>query len=88
MILAENLGLFFPEKSEVFSAFKSFKAYVENKVGQTVKAVPTDHGREFCSKEAKAFCDEQGIQKQISTSYTPQQNCVLKRKNRTILNIV
>lgn len=82
------MGLFFPEKSEVFSAFKSFKAYVENKVGQTVKAVPTDHGREFCSKEAKAFCDEQGIQKQISTSYTPQQNCVLKRKNRTILNIV
>ncbi len=45
----------------------------------------TDKGREFLSKESIAFHEQSGIQRQLTTSYTPHQNGVAKRKNRTIL---
>lgn len=34
------------------------------------------------------FCDNHGIRKELTTPYTPQQNGVSERKNRTILNMV
>ena len=34
------------------------------------------------------FCKEAGIKRQLTASYTPQQNGVSERKNRTILNMV
>ena len=34
------------------------------------------------------FCRENGIHKQFTTMYTPQQNGVAERKNRTIMEMV
>ena len=34
------------------------------------------------------FCKTHGIQKQLTTRYTPQQNDVAKRKNITIMEMV
>jgi len=34
------------------------------------------------------FCKNQGIQRQLTATYTPQQNGVAERKNRTIMNMV
>lgn len=79
---------FLQEKSEAFNAFKSFKALVENEAGRRIKMFRTDRGGEYCSKEFEAFCDEQGIRRQFTAAYTPQQNDVSERKNRTILNMV
>ena len=52
---------FLQEKSEAFSAFKSFKAHVENKIGRTIQTLNTDHGGEYCSKEFDDFYNEHGI---------------------------
>ena len=46
---------FLQEKSEAFSAFKSFKTHVENEVESTIKTFCTDRGGEFCSKEFEVF---------------------------------
>jgi hypothetical protein len=35
-----------------------------------------------------SFCNENGIYKQLTVPYTPQQNGVAERKNRTIMNMV
>nr|KYP44586.1 Retrovirus-related Pol polyprotein from transposon TNT 1-94 [Cajanus cajan] len=48
----------------------------------------TDRGGEYLSKEFVEFCNEQGIQRQLTASYTPQQNGVAERKNQTIINMV
>ena len=47
----------------------------------------SDRGGEFLSNEFKAFCAENGIQRQLTAPYTPQQNGVLERKNRTIVEM-
>jgi transposase InsO family protein len=79
---------FLQEKSEALSVFKSFKVLVENESGRTIKTLRTDRGGEYCSTEFIEFCDNHGIRKELTSAYTPQQNGVSKRKNRTILNML
>ena len=73
---------FMKEKSEVFTHFQSFKAMVEKQTGKYVKCLRSDGGGEYFSKEFNNFLNSQGIQRQFSCRYTPQQNGVVERKNR------
>eukprot|EP00253_Pinus_taeda_P013281 PITA_13281 len=43
----------------------------------------TDNGGEFCNKEFEEFCKKCGIARQKTTPYTPQQNGVAERMNKT-----
>eukprot|EP00253_Pinus_taeda_P025343 PITA_25343 len=52
---------FLKKKSEVFDKFKEFKALMENQIEKKVKALRTDNGGEFCSKEFEEFCKKCGI---------------------------
>eukprot|EP00253_Pinus_taeda_P033571 PITA_33571 len=79
---------FLKNKSEVFETFQNFKALVETQSEMRVKVLRTDRGGEYISKEFLRFCRENGIHKQFKASYTPQQNGVAKRKNRTIMDMV
>ncbi|KAL0410575.1 UNVERIFIED_CONTAM: Retrovirus-related Pol polyprotein from transposon TNT 1-94 [Sesamum latifolium] len=78
---------FLKEKSEVFGTFKKFKAMVENQSGFRIKALRSDRGGEFTSNEFKVFYEQNGIHRPMTTPYSPQQNGVAERKNRTILNM-
>lgn len=79
---------FLKEKSEAFQSFKYFKKLVEKETGQFIKCLRTDRGGEFNSMEFNEFCKQNGIKRQLTTAYTPQQNGVVKRKNRTVTNLV
>ncbi|KAL9437863.1 hypothetical protein AB3S75_023687 [Citrus x aurantiifolia] len=79
---------FLQEKSEAFGIFKSFKARVENETRKTIKTLRTDRDGEYYSKAFENFCINHGIRRELTTTYTPQQNGVSERKNRTILNMV
>jgi len=48
----------------------------------------TDRGGEFVSSNFKALCEEEGIKRQLTIAYTPHQNGVAERKNRTVMNMV
>ncbi|GJW36969.1 retrovirus-related pol polyprotein from transposon TNT 1-94 [Tanacetum coccineum] len=45
----------------------------------------TDNGTEFRNHELESFYDEKGISQNFSSPYTPEQNGVAKRKNRTLI---
>jgi hypothetical protein len=76
---------FLRKKSEVFDKFKEFKALVENQTEKKIKVLRTDNGGEFCGNEFKEFCKKCGIARQKTTPYTPQQNGVAERMNRTLM---
>ena len=76
---------FLRKKSEVFDGFKEFKALVENQTEKKIKVLRTDNGGEFCKKEFEEFCKKCGIARQKTTPYTPQQNGVAERMNRTLM---
>ena len=79
---------FLTEKSEAFTTFKNYKNLVEKEAGAFICCLRTDRGREFTSLEFNAFCKTNGISRQLTAAYTPQQNGVAERKNRTIMNMV
>lgn len=69
------------EKSEAFRSSKLFKSRVEKETGLAIKCLRTDRGGEFTSTDFNDFCKENGIRRQLTASYTPQQNGVAERKN-------
>ncbi|GJV82539.1 gag-pol polyprotein [Tanacetum coccineum] len=73
------------KKSDVFDVFKVYKARVELDSGKKIKCLRTDNGGEYTGDEFDTFCRQEGIKRQFTTAYTPQQNGVAERMNRTLL---
>ena len=71
-------------KSEVFGLFKVFKALVENQYGRKIKALRYDNGGEYVKSDFINYCVYVGIHMQHSIPYTPHQNGVAERKNRSL----
>ncbi len=67
--------------------FKRFRATVELQSGYKVKKLRSDRGGEYTSNEFNKFCDEMGMERQLTVAYSPQQNGVAERKNRTIVEM-
>ena len=57
---------------------------VENETDLKIKCLRSDNGGEFTSKLFQQLCEENGMKRQFSTAWTPQQNGVAERKNITI----
>nr|GEV01921.1 retrovirus-related Pol polyprotein from transposon TNT 1-94 [Tanacetum cinerariifolium] len=52
------------------------------------KRVRTDNGTEFKNKTLAKFFDEVGITEQFSAARMPQQNCVVERRNRALVEAI
>lgn len=78
---------FLKAKFEVFEMFLKFKAKVELETGCKIKTLRSDNGGEYTSNEFYEFLLSTGISHQLTTPYSPQQNGVSERKNRTILEM-
>ncbi|VVA35630.1 PREDICTED: Retrovirus-related Pol poly from transposon [Prunus dulcis] len=74
-------------KSDAFNCFRKFKAMTELQSGFKIKCLRSDRGGEFKSSEFDLFCEKEGIQRQFTLAYTPQQNGVVERKNRTVIEM-
>jgi transposase InsO family protein len=51
------------------------------------KNIKTDNGTEFKNSQIEGFLVEEGIKHEFFSPYTPQQNGVVERKNRTLLDM-
>ncbi|GKE03390.1 retrovirus-related pol polyprotein from transposon TNT 1-94, partial [Tanacetum coccineum] len=52
-----------------------------------VITVRTDRGTKFLNKTLHAYFKEEGIEHQTSTPRTPEQNGVVERRNRTLVEV-
>jgi transposase InsO family protein len=59
---------------------------MEEKLSTKIKVLRTDRG--YLSEQFKKICDEKGITRQLTISYTPQQNGVAERRNMTLFDMV
>ncbi|WVY93468.1 hypothetical protein V8G54_032556 [Vigna mungo] len=75
---------FLKHKSEVFKAFKIWKAMVENETGLKIKKLRSDNGGEYVDTRFKKFCHEHGIRMERTVPGTPQHNGVAERMNRSL----
>lgn len=78
---------FMRERSEVFTIFKRFKSMVEKQSGHYIKTLRSDNGKEYNSKEFDKFCENEGVERQLTVGYIPQQNGVSESKNQTVMEM-
>eukprot|EP00253_Pinus_taeda_P004299 PITA_04299 len=72
---------------ESWRASKKFKILVEKESSCDIMTLRTDNGGEFCSSVFSTYCATHGIKRQFTTPYTPQQNSVVERRNRTVVEM-
>ncbi len=91
-------------KLETFDCSKKYHAHAERHTGakigsvnvirrsrktaEELKALRTDNGGEYLSNAFKSYLQQHGIQHQLTVTYTPQQNGVAERMNRTLVDCV
>ena len=78
---------FMKQKSEVAAVFKDFKAMVENQAQISIKVIRSDNGTKYTAQKFEVLCKNSGVIHHFTSPYTPQQNGVSERKNRTIMEM-
>ena len=78
---------FLRDKSNVFETFKSFAILAQNQFDFDIKKVRSDNGSEFKNARIDQYCDDKGIKHEFSSKYTPEQNGIVERKNRTLIDM-
>jgi hypothetical protein len=81
------LGVLLQEKSQTQETLKGFLRRAQNEFGLRSKKIRSDNGTEFNNSQIEGFLEEEGIKHEFSSPYTPQQNGVVERKNRTLLDM-
>jgi len=76
---------FLNRKSDAFSKFQEFKAMVEKQSRRSILFLRTNNGGEFGFHNFHNFCSQERIHR--TKPYTPQQNGVVERRNRTFMEM-
>jgi hypothetical protein len=92
LVIVDDFSLFtwvffLQDKSETQGILKCFLKRVQNEFELKVKKIRSDNGSEFKNLQVEEYLKEEGIKHKFSTPYTPQQNGVVERKNRMLINM-
>nr|GEY30900.1 hypothetical protein [Tanacetum cinerariifolium] len=79
---------FLKSKDETTPILKDFIRQAENQFNHKVKTIRSDNETEFKNNELIKLCGLKGIKREYSNARTLQQNGVVKRKNRTLIEAV
>ncbi|KAK1618350.1 hypothetical protein QYE76_023867 [Lolium multiflorum] len=78
---------FLKTKDETQQIFIDFATEVQRQHNLLIMAIRSDNGSEFKNYTLNNFLSDEGIRHQYSAAYTPQQNGVAERKNRTLMDM-
>src|SRR3990170_134163 len=74
-------------KTEVQDVFRRFANRAMTNYGIKIKDIRSDNGTEFKNTGLDTYLDTLGITHVLSAPYTPQQNGIVERKNRTLIEM-
>jgi transposase InsO family protein len=79
--------LFLGDKSETPEIFKTFVRRFQREYNSSIVKIQSDNGFEFKNINIEDWCDKESVKHEFSATYTPQQNRVVKRKNKTLITL-
>jgi len=79
--------VFLKSRSDILEEFKKYQLRVAKETGRKITKLRSDNAKEYVSKEFNDYLESQGIRRQLSVEYTPQQNGIAERANRTIVEM-
>ena len=78
---------FLSDKGDTQRKVKKFIKRSQNEFQLKIKNIRSDNGSEFKNTQVEEYLDDEGIKHEFSSPYTPQQNGVAERKNRTLIEM-
>ncbi|WVZ63659.1 hypothetical protein U9M48_013273 [Paspalum notatum var. saurae] len=80
--------VFFMESmDEAFGFVWDLVLRLRNESHKAMRAIRSDNGGEFRNSRFENFCRDLGLEHQFSSPYSPPQNGVVERKNRTLVEM-
>lgn len=76
---------FIKHKSEVAELFQMYVSHFHKERGVHVRTLRSDNRGEYTSRCFQEWINKEGIRHETSAPYTPEQNGVSERDNRTIM---
>ena len=76
---------FMKSRSEVIQKIQYYVQYILVQKRKHAKCFHCDNGKEYISAEVRRFLAEQGIRVELTAAYSPSQNGVAERLNRTLV---
>lgn len=76
---------FLKSKDETCETFQNFKTMVEKQTNHKIMRVRSDNGGEYICENFERYCKKNGILHEKTTPYTPEQNGIAERMNRTLV---
>jgi IS30 family transposase len=80
--------LFLREKGEAAIRIKERVGKVKQRFGKGPTYLRVDNGTELVNEKVKKFCAQEGITIEQSAPYSPSQNGIAERFNRTLIELV
>ena len=74
-------------KDKFFSTFSKFYTKILNEKNTIIVCIHSEHGIEFKNQNFENFCNENIIQHNFFAPRIPQQNDVIERKNKTLVDM-
>jgi transposase InsO family protein len=92
LIIVDNYSrftwvFFLQDKGETQEVLKKFLKRAQIEFDAKVKRIGNNNGTEFKNTQIEDYIDEEGIKHEFLAPYTPQQNGVAERKNRTLIEM-
>ncbi len=77
-------GFYIKHKSETLTCWRIYAERVKNISGSYPRIIRSDNGREYKNNEFDMYLKSIGTERQLTVPYTPEQNGVSERLNKTI----
>ena len=77
-----------PDRKGILSVFKSLYKLSKKETGRSMVKLRTDNAKEFLSRDFQDFIKQKGIRHELTAPYSPEQNSVVERDNRTVVESV
>jgi hypothetical protein len=72
-------------KDEASEKVKEYLTYIERRWEKLPKRLRADNGTEYINKNLISWCNQKGIDIEVTAPYSPPQNGVAERLNKTLL---
>ncbi|GJZ77183.1 retrovirus-related pol polyprotein from transposon TNT 1-94 [Tanacetum coccineum] len=74
-------------KDEAPAFIINFLKMIQVRLKETVRRIRTDNGTEFVNQTLREYYEKVGISHETSVARSPQQNGVVERRNRTLIEV-
>ena len=79
---------FLRTKGQAAEQLKAYVAYLERQYDFKLKVFRADNGGEYVSNDLVSWCESKGINLNYTAPYSPEQNGIAERMNRTLVELV